>query len=121
MDGEAVIRTIVADEAFAEEHYPGAWHVVEYQEEFIVRIPDSCSPAQGLVALYVLKNITEQDINSTIDAITDPVVRYTTKIAFSRATTWQRFSPTMAQMGEILGLTNEDLDSLFSFAVTVEV
>ncbi len=25
MDGEAIINTIVADEAFVEQHYPGAW------------------------------------------------------------------------------------------------
>ena len=31
MDGTTVINTIIADEAFAEQHYPGAWRVAEAQ------------------------------------------------------------------------------------------
>ena len=33
MDGEAVINTILADEEFAEQHYPGAWRVANQQDE----------------------------------------------------------------------------------------
>ena len=32
MDGEAVIRTIIADEASAEAQYPGAWRISAYQD-----------------------------------------------------------------------------------------
>ena len=32
MDGETVINTINADEAFAEQHYPGAWRVAAVQD-----------------------------------------------------------------------------------------
>ena len=32
MDGQTVINTINADEAFAEAHYPGAWRVTEVQD-----------------------------------------------------------------------------------------
>ena len=33
MDGETVINTILADEAFAEQHCPGAWRVAAVQDE----------------------------------------------------------------------------------------
>lgn len=33
MDGETVIKTIVADESFAEQHHPGAWRVAAVQDE----------------------------------------------------------------------------------------
>ena len=33
MDGDAVINTIISDQAFAEQHYPGAWRVAELQDE----------------------------------------------------------------------------------------
>lgn len=32
LDGEAVINTILADQEFAEAHYPGAWRVAEVQD-----------------------------------------------------------------------------------------
>ena len=31
MDGETVVKTIVADEAWAEQHYPGAWRLAAVQ------------------------------------------------------------------------------------------
>ena len=83
--------------------------------------PTVCSPAQGLVALYALKQITEADVNAAIAAITDPVARYTTQIAFARATEWRRDSASMQQLATLLGLTESDLDALFEFAVKVAV
>lgn len=85
------------------------------------QVPQSCTPAQGLVALFVLKNITQDQLNAKIDAIEDPVLRYTTCVGFTRATEWRRASPSMSLMGEILSLTDYDLDELFTYAATVEV
>ena len=124
MDGEAVIRTIVADEAFAEAQHPGAWRVAAVQDvpaEPAPATPTVCSPAQGLVALFAIKQITESDVNATIAAITDPVARYTSQVAFARATEWRRDSASMQQLAALLGLTESDLDALFAFAVTVAV
>ena len=80
-----------------------------------------CSPAQGLVALFAIKQITEDDVNATIAAITDPVARYTSQVAFARATEWRRESASIQQLAGLLGLTESDLDALFEFAVTVAV
>ena len=83
--------------------------------------PIICSPAQGLVALFAVKQITESDVNAAIAGITDSVARYTTQIAFARATEWRRDSASMQQLAALLGLTEADLAALFEFAVTVAV
>jgi hypothetical protein len=83
--------------------------------------PQSCTPAQGLIALYALKQITEQDIATSIASITDPVQRYTAQIGYSRATQWERGSATMQAMAALLGLSEADLDALFAYAVGVQV
>ena len=44
MDGQTVINTINADEAFAEANYPGAWRVAEVQDE-----PAAPSPTEWLI------------------------------------------------------------------------
>ena len=119
-----VDNTIEADEAFAEAHYPGAWRVAEVQDSPVIPpLPalSACSPAQGLVALFAIKQITESDVNAAIAGITDSVARYTTQIAFARATEWRRDSASMQQLAALLGLTEADLAALFEFAVTVAV
>src|SRR5574344_1149858 len=88
-------------------------------DEMLARSPKpvSCTPAQGLIALYALKQLTEQDILDAIGLIEDPVKRYTATIGYQRATTWERSSATTAVMAELLSLTDEDLDELFAYAV----
>ena len=124
MDGETVINTILATPEFAEQLHPGKWRLAEVQDEPAEPTPATptvCSPAQGLVALFAIKQITESDVNTTIAAITDPVLRYTSHVAFARATEWRRDSASIQQLAALLGLTESDLDALFAFAVTVAV
>lgn len=83
--------------------------------------PQQCTPAQGLVALYALKQITEDHVLEAISQIPDPVQQYTARIGYQRATTWERGSPTMQAMTQLLELTDEDLDALFAYAVGVSV
>ena len=78
--------------------------------------PQTCTPAQGLIALYALKSITEEDIATAIAAIPDPVQRYSAQIGYTRATTWERTSATMQAMTALLGLSESDLDALFVYA-----
>ena len=86
-----------------------------------VSVPALCSPAQGLIALFVLKRISEADVLTAISRIPDPVQRYTAQIGYQRATVWDRVSPTMQAMAQLLQLSEEDLDALYSYAVTVQV
>ena len=124
MDGTTVTNTIIATPEFAEQQHPGAWRLAEVQDVPTPPTPATptvCSPAQGLVALFAVKQITESDVNTTIAAIHDPVARYTSQVAFARATEWRRDSASMQQLATLLGLTEADLDALFEFAVTVAV
>ena len=81
----------------------------------------TCTPAQGLIALYAIKQLTEQNILDAIAQIPDPVQRYTATIGYQRATTWERGSATMQAMAQLLALTEEDLDRLFAYASGVVV
>ena len=81
----------------------------------------TCTPAQGLIALYAIKQLTEQNILDAIGQIPDPVQRYTATIGYQRATTWERSSATMQAMAQLLGLTEADLDGLFAYASGVVV
>lgn len=83
--------------------------------------PKVCTPAQGLVALFALKGITEDDVLAAIDRIPESVQRYTARIGYQRATSWERNSPTMQVMALLLQLSETDLDDLFDHAVTVQV
>lgn len=84
-------------------------------------VPSTCTPAQGLVALFALKRITEDDVLAAIANIPDEVQRYTVKIGYQRATTWERGSPAMQTMAELLQLSEGDLDELFDYAAGVAV
>ena len=124
MDGDTVTNTIIATPEFAEQLHPGKWRLAEVQDALTAPTPATpsvCSPAQGLVALFAIKQITESDVNATIAAITDPVARYTSQVAFARATEWKRDSASIQQLATLLGLTESDLDALFEFAVKVTV
>ncbi len=83
--------------------------------------PTACTPAQGLVALYAIKRITEEDVLAEIASIPDEVQRYTARIGYQRATTWERESQTMQTMAQLLQLSETDLDELFAYAVNVQV
>ena len=87
----------------------------------VVSAPERCTPAQGLVALYALKQITEDNVLDAIAQIPAPVQQYTARIGYQRATVWERNSPTMQAMAQLLQLSEEDLDELFSYAVGVQV
>lgn len=84
-------------------------------------IQTSCTPAQGLVALFAIKRITEDDVLAEIARISDEVQRYTARIGYQRATSWERNSPTMQTMAQLLQLSETDLDALFSYAAGVAV
>lgn len=91
------------------------------EEPMPERPPQACTPAQGLVALFALKQITEDDVLAAISKIADPVAQYTARIGYQRATTWERGSPTMQAMAQLLQLSEADLDELLAYAAAVQV
>lgn len=81
----------------------------------------NCTPAQGLVALFIVKNITENDIISAINNIVNPLDKYLCQIGYTRATEWERNSESFQNIARLLQLTEEDIDNLFEIAVTIKV
>lgn len=86
----------------------------------VVEVPEEVTPAQGLMALYVLKGITEDDVLAAIGTIPDATLRYQAQIAYGKATSWQRYSTTMQATAALLALTEQDMDDLFTLAVTFD-
>ena len=81
-------------------------------------IPQSVTPAQGLMALYILHEITEDDILTAIDTIGDATLRYQAQITYKKATVWERESESMGVVAQLLSLTESDLDEAFTLAAT---
>lgn len=81
-------------------------------------IPQSVTPAQGLMALYKLKSITEDDILAAIGTIEDATLRYQALISYKKATVWERVSETMGVVAQLLELTETDKDELFTLGAT---
>ncbi|MBC7201947.1 MAG: hypothetical protein H5U29_00290 [Pusillimonas sp.] len=84
-------------------------------------VPTTATPAQGLMALYQLKGITEDDIEAAIAGITDPAERYTAQIAYRKTTVWEKDSPSMQSIGALLQLTEQDFIDLFTLAPTIKL
>lgn len=83
-----------------------------------VPVPQTVTPAQGLMALYALKGITEDDILAAIGTIEDATLRYQAQIAYKKATAWDRESESMAVVAQLLALTEADKDALFTLGAT---
>lgn len=81
-------------------------------------VPQSVTPAQGLMALFVLKAITEDDILAAISTIEDATLHYQAQIAYKKATVWDRVSETMGVVAQLLALTETDKDELFTLGAT---
>lgn len=97
----------------------GAWAVEEAEPE-PAPVPVEVTPAQGLMALFTLKGITEDNILAAIDSIEDPAMKYQAHIGYQKTTRWQRHSLTMQTVATLLGLTEADMDALFTLAVTFD-
>lgn len=83
-------------------------------------VPDEVTPAQGLMALFALKGIVEDDVLAAIDGIADPATRYQAQVAYNKATRWQRTSATMQAVAALMALTEKDMDDLFRLGITFE-
>lgn len=106
----------VLDE-LTEAEYQAA-HDAEIEARADKLVPKSCTPAQGLMALYALKGITEDDILAAINSIEDPTLRYQAQIAYKKANIWERVSMSMQVVAQLMALTKPDLDELFTLAAT---
>jgi len=54
------------------------------------------------------------------DLLADPATDPLTVLAWNKAQTFKRRSPTVLELAAVLGLTEQQLDDLFKFAATIE-
>jgi len=81
-----------------------------------VAIPSSCTRRQGRLSLL---NAGKLDaVEAVIEAISDPITKRQAKIEYE-ADTWERSNSFLQSMWSALGGTAEELDALFSLAVTL--
>lgn len=112
MDGETVVRTIVADPAFAEAQYPGAWRVAEQQaQQPALAVPQVVTRRQARQALLLAGLL--DNVQPAIDAIPDPVHRQLAQIEWDDSLEFNRTRPLLVQLGNAIGLDDAGLDQLF--------
>ena len=78
--------------------------------------PTACTNRQGRLALLAAGRLA--DVEAAIAAITDPTERLAAQIEY-QAGTWERGNAFLQGMWATLGGTPEQLDNLFSMAVTL--
>lgn len=74
--------------------------------------------AQARKAMY-LSNITTAQVDSAIEAITDPDEKELAKIDWNTSPTVRRNSTLVATLAPALGLTEQQIDALFALAETL--
>ncbi len=79
-------------------------------------VPSSCTRRQGRLALL---NAGKLDaVETAIEAISDPTAKRQARIEYE-ADTWERSNIFLQGMWATLGGTSEELDALFTLAVTL--
>ena len=108
---DGTYSTIVADQAFIDAHFPGAELLPEPEPVQEPVIPQSVSRAQGKLAL-IGAGLWPAAI-AFVNGITDPAQKAYAEVALNDTQEWRRDSPFLASAANALGLSEEQLDTLF--------
>jgi len=117
LENGVVTGTIIADEDFAERSYPGLWRLAAYQGAPQPSAPQKVTRRQARKAL-VLAGLFDL-VQPSIDAITDPLERQLAQIDWDDSQEFARDWPLLLSIGQSLGLSDADIDGLFSQAGTL--
>ena len=104
-------NTIVADQAFIDAHYPDAELLPEPAPVQVPEIPLSVSRAQGKLALIGAG--LWPAVIAFVEGIADPAQKAYAEVALNDTQEWRRDSPFLASAADALGLSEEQLDTLF--------
>lgn len=80
--------------------------------------PDTCTPRQLRIAL-IQTGISPSTIDSQIDAISDPVQKEIARAEWEYALEIKKEHPLVAMMAVNLSLTDQQVNDIFSLAVTL--
>lgn len=76
----------------------------------------SVSKRQALLALYDLKGVKDTDIDAQIALIPDETMRYRAQVDWQGSAAIESDSPTVLMLASALGLSEQDLHTLFDYA-----
>jgi len=78
-------------------------------------VPQTVTRFQALAALHLAGKLTE--VEAIIAAPETPVLA---KLAWDNALSFERSSPTLLMLAGAIGMTDAELDALFTTAATIE-
>ncbi len=81
----------------------------------VVGVPQSVTRFQALAALHLAGHLPA--VEAIMAAPETPMLA---KLAWANALTFERSSPTLAALASSLGMTDADLDALFTAAASIE-
>ncbi len=116
---DGTYSTIVADQAFIDAHYPGAELLPEPATVQTLAVPQSVSRAQGKLAL--IQAGLWPAAMTFVEGIADPAQKAYAEVALNDTQEWRRDSPFLASAAAALGLSEEQLDTLFITAKGVQL
>lgn len=109
------------DDSFAHLLPVGCVPITEVEAEAIraasqaTTVPQSVTRFQALAALHLAGHLPA--VEAIMAAPETPVLA---KLAWANALSFERSSPTLASLAATLGMTDADLDALFTQAATIE-
>lgn len=80
----------------------------------VVHVPTEVTPRQIKQAL-ILSGISMTDVETALDSLSEPT-KSLAKIEWEYSLAFQRNRPLVAQVGQMLGWTSQQLDDLWVFA-----
>ena len=116
---DGTYSTIVADQAFIDAHFPDAELLPEPEPVQASVVPQSVSRAQGTLAL-IQAGLWPAAI-AFVEGITDPAQKAYAEVALNDTQEWRRDSPFLASAAAALGLSEEQLDTLFITAKELQL
>ncbi|WP_144981205.1 hypothetical protein [Halomonas sp. C22] len=85
--------------------------------ESMMPVPESVTSRQGMEQL--IRSGLDEQVDDAINGITDIVERKLARNWLDKASIWERNNPQLLAIGNALGLSTEDVDSLFIQAATL--
>ena len=116
---DGTYSTIVADQAFIDAHFPGAELLPEPAPVQTPSVPQSVSRAQGKLAL-IQAGLWPAAV-AFVEGITDPAQKAYAEVALNDTQEWRRDSPFLTSASAALGLSEEQLDTLFITAKGIQL
>ncbi|WFE73115.1 hypothetical protein P8S55_08450 [Halomonas sp. M1] len=92
-------------------HYDESTGLYSPKVVHVQPVPDAVTSRQGMEQL--IRSGLDEQVDDAINGITDPVERKLARNWLDKASIWERNNPQLLAIGNALGLSKQDVDSLF--------